>query len=355
MMRLLALAAFGLLLAGAVRAQEKVTVALAIPLTVTDGGEVAAAEELGLFRAEGIVPEYIVFQGAGAFLAQIAQKKVLIGLPLTEPVLSSYEPGKAPLPVRFFYNANPYNGLELAVLKSGPIHTIADLRGHAVGVGALTWGTIPQLRSLLRANGLTPGTDTDIVPVGVLGAGFQALRIGRVAALNFNETWTAMLEQQGTPLRRLPFPPTYAHMISNAYVAHEDTVRTQSDLLARFGRVVTEAKLVCWTNPEFCVEAFWRQHPEARPKDADPQKALADAVALVRHNADRALHDDQGHDRVPGQFDLGAIKDYVAALHSSGELATSDIPVDRLFTNDLVPAFSKFDHAALIERARAAR
>lgn len=353
MIRCFVWAMLGVLLLGNARAQEKVTVALAIPLTVTDGGPVAAAEELGLFRAEGIAPEYIVFQGAGAFLAQIAQKKVLIGLPLTEPVLSSYEPGKAPLPVRFFYNATPYNGLQLAVLKDGPIHSIADLRGHAVGVGALTWGTIPQLRSLLRTSGLTPGTDTDIVPVGVLGAGFQALRSGRVAALNFNETWTAMLEQQGTPLRRLPFPPAYANMISNAYVAHEDTVRTRGDLLARFGRVVTEAELVCWINPQFCVEAFWRRQPESRPKDVDQQKALADAVALVRHSADRALHDDQGHDRVPGQFDLGVIKDYVAAMHNSGEFTTADIPVDRLFTNDLVPAFSQFDHAALIARARA--
>jgi NitT/TauT family transport system substrate-binding protein len=144
-------------------------------------------------------------------------------------------------------------------------------------------------------------------------------------------------------------------MISNAYVAHEDTVRTHGDLLARFGRAVTEAELVCWTNPQFCVQAFWRRQPEAQYKDVDPQKALADAVALVRHSADRILHDEQGRDRVPGQFDLSVIKNYVAALHDAGELSVADIPVDRLFTNDLVPAFSQFDHAALIARARAAR
>ncbi len=37
------------LLAGSASALDKVTVALPVPLTVTDGGPVAAAEELGLF------------------------------------------------------------------------------------------------------------------------------------------------------------------------------------------------------------------------------------------------------------------------------------------------------------------
>ncbi len=69
---------------------------------------------------DGIASLYIVFQGAGAFLSQIAQRKVLIGLPLTAPVLSSYEPGNVPLPVQFFYIATPYNGLQLTVLKDGP-------------------------------------------------------------------------------------------------------------------------------------------------------------------------------------------------------------------------------------------
>jgi hypothetical protein len=78
----------------------------------------AAAIEVGLFHEAGIEPEFIVFQGADAFLSQIAQKKILIGLPLIEPALASYDTGNAKLPVTFFYNANPYNGLELAVLAS---------------------------------------------------------------------------------------------------------------------------------------------------------------------------------------------------------------------------------------------
>ena len=342
-----------MLLASAARA-EHITIGLAIPQGLTDGGGMAAAAELGLFKAENLEPEFVVFQGAGALLPQIATKQVLIGLPLTEPVLASYQPGNAPLPVVFFYNASPYNGMELAVLADGPVQTIADLRGKAVGVGAMTWGTLPQTRSLLRNNGLHPGSDVDIVAVGILGAGFNALRTGRVAALNFNENWNDMLEQQGTKLRRLPFPPAYRRMISNAFVANQDTLKTNPEVLARFGRVVTESLFICNANPRFCVEAFWRAHPESRPKEGDPAQVLADTVATVTKSSKKFLDDDTGKEREFGKFDLSIISDYVTAMQQSGEFASSDIPIDKLFSNALVPEFVKFDRAALLDRARAA-
>ena len=333
---------------------EHITIGLAIPQGVTDGGGMAAATELGLFKAEGLEPEFIVFQGAGALLPQVATKQILIGLPLTEPVLASYQPGNAPLPVVFFYNASPYNGMELAVLADGPVQTIADLRGKAIGVGAMTWGTLPQTRSLLRNSGLHPGSDVDIVPVGILGAGFNALRTNRVAALNFNENWIDLLEKQGTKVRRLTFPPTYRRMISNAFVAHQDTMRSNSEVLARFGRVVTESAFICNANPRFCVDAFWRAHPESKPKEGDPTQNLAEALATVTKSSGKFLDDETGHERSFGQFDLGIIRDYVKAMQESGEFATSDIPVDKLFSNALVPEFVKFDRAALIERAQTA-
>jgi NitT/TauT family transport system substrate-binding protein len=338
---------------GSARA-ERVVIGLAIPPGVTDGG-MAAAAELGLFKAERIEPEYLVFQGAGALLPQIATGQVQIGLPLTEPVLASYQPGNAPLPVTFFYNANPYNGLEIAVLADGPVQTIADLKGRSVGVGALTWGTIPQTRSLLVLNGLHPGKDVDIVAVGVLGAGFNALRTGRVAALNFNEYWNDMLEQQGTRLRRLPFPPAYRRMISNAYVANRGKLKADPDLYARFGRVVAQGAVICDTDPRFCIEAFWRAHPEARPKEEDAAKSMADALAMVTKNTAKVLRDEANNDRVRGAFDLDVIREYVSAMKQSGEFASSDIPLSDVFSNALVPEFTKFDRAALVARVRAAR
>ncbi|SHI07480.1 ABC transporter substrate-binding protein [Pollutimonas bauzanensis] len=350
----------GMLIAGAfaslaAQAADTVTVGLAIPLTVDSGGVYGLGNELGFFKEEGIEVKTVVFQGAGAMLPQVAARKVTIGLPLPEPVLASYETGKTPLPVRYFYNAIPLNEIELAVLADSPIHSIADLKGKKIGVGALTWGTIPATRALLRQQGLTAGKDVDIVGVGVLGSGFLALKEKRVDALNFNSSWHAMLELSGTPLRRLPYPDTFRDMNSNGFVAHQDTLREQPQLLARFGRAYTKALIACEANPKLCVESFWRLQPESRPKTGDAAKQLDEAVFLVKRRMNRTLRNADGSLREFGKFNLPVIRDFVEAMYKSGEFNTANIPVDQIFDNSLVPEFAKFDVAQVQARAKAAQ
>lgn len=334
------------------QALERVVIGLAIPPSVADGGTYALAEELGLFRAENIEVQQIVLPGAGAILPQILQRQLTFGFPLTETLLSAHQPGQAPLPVTYVYNAGPTNVLEIAVRAESPIRTLADLRGGAIGVGALTWGTIPQTRALLRSVGLEPGRDVQIVAVGVLGAGFHALREDRVQALNFNSTWIDLLELSGTPARRLEFPPVFRRMVTNGFLAHRATIEDNPGLVERFGRAYAGAVAACDANPRACVQAFWRRNPQARPQ-ADLDKALEDSIQIVRRHSDRTVRDESGAPRVAGRYDLDVIRDYIVQMHRWGEFRTADIPVDRYFTNDFVEAFNRFDRDALMARARA--
>lgn len=340
---------------GTAQAADTVTIGLGIPLTVDSGGVYAIGKELGFFKDENLDVQTLVFQGAGALLPQVATKAITIGLPLPEPVLASYETGKSPLPVVYFYNAIPANEIELAVLADGPIKTIKDLKGKKVGVGALTWGTIPSTRALLRQEGLVPGKDVEIVPVGILGPGFQALKDGRVDALNYNSLWHTMLEFTGVKIRRLAYPPTFRNMNSNGFITHQDTLRDNPQLLARFGRAYTKSVIACDANPQRCVEAYWRMQPDARPKTDNPALALEQAIALTRLRMTKALRTPDGKTRVPGQFDLETIQQFVVAMHKAGEFNTDQIPVTRIFSNQLVPQFSDFDLQAVRAKALAAQ
>lgn len=333
-------------------AADKVLVGLAIPPTITDGGVYAIADELGLFKEQNIEVESVVLQGAGAIVPQLLQKKVTFGFPLPETLLAAHKPGEPPLPLTYVYNANPYNSLELSVLASSDIKSIKDLKGGKIGVGALTWGTIPQTRALLRSEGLEPGKDVSIVAVGNLGSGFHALRENRVEALNFNSTWIDLMELEGTKARRLAYPPVFANMIVNGFLTHADTVKQQPDLIARFGRAYAQAVVACDANPKACVEAFWKRNPQAKPQ-GDVDKALADNVEILKRRLALTVRDAQGKDRVPGAFDLEIIRAYVKAMHEYGEFATADIPLETYFSNQFVPEYSKFDRAALIARAKA--
>jgi NitT/TauT family transport system substrate-binding protein len=331
---------------------DEVTVALAIPPAVHDGAPYAAAQALGLFKEANLSVKTIVFQGAGALLPQVAGKRVTFGYPTSEPVIASYFSGKDPLPLRYFYNGVPGNTMEFAVLADSPIRTLADLRGRQVGVGALTWGTIPGGRAALRIAGLEPGRNVEYVAVGALGAGFQALRTHRVDALNFNSSWNDLLEFSGTKIRRIAYPAVFQETAGNGFIAHVDTLRDQPDLVRRFGRAYTQAQIVCEANPTFCVKAFWQQHPESKPT-GDEARQLAESAELLARRLKRVLYTPSGAPRVPGQYDLNAIQRGIDAMAKAGEYPSADVPLQKIFSNEFVPAFSDFDRAALIRRAKA--
>jgi len=340
-----------LLAHGSAHALDAVTVGLAVPPAVHDGAAYAAADKLGLFKEEGLDVTVLVFQGAGALITQVASKRITFGYPTSEPVLSSYLNGGTPVPVRYFYNGVPANTMEFAVLTSSPVKTLADLKGKKIGVGALTWGTIPGGRAALREAGLTPGTNVQYVPVGALGSGFQALRSGAVDALNFNSSWDDMLELSGTPIRRIRYPAVFDETAGNGFIAHQDTFRDHPDLIARFGRAYTKAQVVCDANPAFCVKAFWQAHPEAKPQ-GDEAKNLRDAVEVLKRRMTRVLETPDGKPRQPGAYNLPAIRANLAELQKVGEFPSGVVPIDQVFSNQFVPEFSRFDAAALRERAR---
>lgn len=335
----------------AAHALDQVSVGLAIAPAVHDGAPYAAADALGLFKEEGLSVRLIVFQGAGALIPQVAGKRVTFGYPAAEPILNSYLNGGTPAPVRYFYNGVPGNTMEFAVLAGSPIRRLSDLKGKKIGVGALTWGTLPASRAALRIAGLTPGKDVSFVPVGALGAGFHALKSGAVDALNFNSSWDDMLELSGTPIRRIAYPASFNETAGNGFIAHRDTFVQQPGLIERFGRAYTKAQIVCEANPAFCVKAFWAAHREARPAGSS-DAALKEAVTLLKRRLQRVLHHPDGTPREAGAYDQKAIKANLVVMQKSGELPAGEVPLDQVFSNQFVAAFSRFDAAALRAKAR---
>lgn len=333
---------------------DEVSIALAIPPAVHDGAPYAAAQELGLFKEQNLAVKLIVFQGAGALLPQVASKRVTFGYPVSEPVISSYFSGKDPLPLRYFYNGTPSQTMEYTVLADSPIKTLADLKDKKIGVGALSWGTIPNSRAALRVAGLEPGKNVEFVAVGVLGSGFQALRSKQVDALNYNSSWGDIFELTGTKIRRIPYPDVFQESPGNGFIAHEDTFKEHPDLIRRFGRAYSEAQYVCEVNPEFCVKAFWRQYPQSKPADADG-KGLEEAKTLLSRRLQRTLYREDGTRRVAGEYDIPVIQAAITAMAKNGEFPSDKVPVEHLFSNEFVSSFNDFDKNALKIRAEAAQ
>jgi ABC-type nitrate/sulfonate/bicarbonate transport system substrate-binding protein len=83
-----------------------------------------------------------------------------------------------------------------AVMDNSPIKTIADLKGKTVGISVIGGGTYGPFKMLLKAAGVDPEKDIKLVEIG-FAASEDALRQGRVDAINMNQPFAARAEAKG--------------------------------------------------------------------------------------------------------------------------------------------------------------
>src|SRR6202048_1354756 len=83
-----------------------------------------------------------------------------------------------------------------AVMDDSPIKTIADLKGKTVGISVIGGGTQGPFNMLLKQNGIDPAKDIKLVEVG-FAVSEDALRQGRVDAVNMNQPFAARAEAKG--------------------------------------------------------------------------------------------------------------------------------------------------------------
>lgn len=310
---------------------------------------------MGYFEDEGIDIEVVPFPGgSGVLIPQIENKSITVGFPTTDPLIKNREPGRDYLPLKFFYNMTRASIYEIVVLEDSDINTLEDLEGANIGVGALTWGSIPIARAMLRAEaGLAEEADYNFIAVGMGGAAYQALIDGEIDALYLFDVPHAQLEGRGVNIRRLYMPERYAGLGSNSLMAHEDTIETQGDMLGRFGRAIAKGTVACDANPEACVRVFWELYPEQKPTEGTEEEILSQAVMVLNTRLQRMLHFPEGTERNFGEFPREMWSNYVEVLYEGGELSTADIDLDSLYTNAFVEQFNDFDHEAVKEEARA--
>ncbi|MGW4168745.1 TAXI family TRAP transporter solute-binding subunit [Streptomyces chartreusis] len=107
-----------------------------------------------------------------------------VALSLADIAWAAYDgaaPFGRPVPLRAIGRVYE-NYLQLAVRADAPIRTVADLAGHTVSLGAPASGGAVLGDRLLRAAGLTPGTDVQVRRL-LLPQAVRAMRDGAIDAL----------------------------------------------------------------------------------------------------------------------------------------------------------------------------
>ncbi len=312
---------------------------------------IVAAKALGFFKDEGLDVEIVEFNGTGTLVPQMTAKRVQVGYPNPDVLMISRQPGKDPLPLKYFYNATRESAWEFIVLADSPVRELKDLKGKKIGVGALTFGNIPITKAMFKELGF----EAELVPVGVGAPAFLAFREKKIDALNLFDSQHATLEVQGTAFRRLAMPKKYKDLFSNGFVAHEDTIRDNPKMLVGFGRAMAKASVFCEVNRAACVKAFWSQYPNQKPTSGDEATNMRNAIKIMDARFNKYLDFEDPKARRWGEFPAQGWKDFAVALYEGGQLSTKDIPVETCYTNALVPEINKFDPAPIVARAKAAQ
>lgn len=341
---------FGLIPAAACHAQTKVVYGNVTSMTLSQG-VIASAKALGFFKEEGLEVEFVEFNGTGTLLPQMTAKRVHIGYPNPDVLMISRQPGKDPLPLKYFYNATRESAWEFIVMADSPIRDLKDLKGKKIGVGALSFGNIPITKAMFKELGF----EAELLPVGVGAPAFLAFREKKVDALNLFDSQHATIEVQGTAIRRLAMPKKYKDLFSNGFVAHEEMIRDDPKTLVAFGRAIAKTSVFCEANRAACVKAFWVLYPNQKPIGGDEATNVRNAIKIMDARFNKYLDFDDQKQRRWGEFPVQGWKDFAATLYEGGQLTTKDIPVETCYTNALVPEMNRFDTAAIVARAKAAQ
>lgn len=349
----LALAAWAFLGPAPSSAADKLTIGLVTPISITTA-PFSFGKELGFYKEEDIEIDLLPFNGTGTLVPQMTAKRVDIGYPNPDFLILARQPGKDHLPLRFFYNVARQSVWEITVPAASKYQSLKDLKGTRLGVFTLSQGSIPITRAMFKDVGLEVGKDVELIAVGAAATAAQALNGKQVDALNLFDTINATLETSGTPLRKLPIDGKYLSLFSNGYIAHEDTIKAKASQLAKFGRAWTKSVIACDANREACVQAFWREYPNQKPSsDADKQLPLQ--VSVLRARLEKLSVEGDPSKPKFGVYSEQVWRNFIELLHDNGQIATKDIDLNSLFTNEFVDQFNAFDAAAVVAKAKAAK
>jgi NitT/TauT family transport system substrate-binding protein len=331
-----------------VRAAGPDTIVFAWPGAISVGyGPFTFAKDLGYLKEENVTLSTLTLDGSGVIIPQLMKGSVFTTFSTLDPLIISRQPGKPDFDFRFVYNSSRNSIWEISVLDSSPIRSVKDLAGKTVGGGALAFGGTPMAKAILKQVGVDPNS-VQFVAVGTEQPAFEALRTGKVDALNLFDISDAKMRLEGMKIRVLSFPPEFSGVSSHAFPVTNKMIH---DLVAKFGRIAAEGTVACNANPVACLHSLWKHYPQMRPPGSDAD-ALAQTLPILEVRLKNMLQWQPGE---PKKFGVFSDKDWnteIISLKAGGLIAT-DPKLDSLYTNQFVDDFNRFDVGAVVRRAKA--
>lgn len=244
----------------------------------------------------------------------------------------------------------------LGVPAGSAIRTVADLKGRKIGIFSLGTGGMPLLKGYLRANGIDPDRDVQIIATGAGAPALEALKSDRVQALMFWGSALTGFENAGTALRVI-FDPAWRALPDFTFATMQRTIDADPAMVEAIARGAAKATLYAQTNPECARQLHWKNFPGSKPTGAgEATLAKWDLALLQTQLATMAAAHTMNGGRLIGAMDPAAYGRMQELMLKDGVIKRSLPAASMLHLKPgFVEAINDFDHNAVIEAAKACR
>lgn len=245
----------------------------------------------------------------------------------------------------------------LAVDAGGPIKSVKDLKGKTIGVFNLATGGIAFLNGLLRANGMDPAKDIQMVALGMGAAPVEAMRSGKVQGLIYWGSAIASFENAGLKFRKIigddwQVYPEYTLTTLKA------TADKDPAMLVGIARGIVKAQVFAVANPECAVKIYLSHAKAARPQGVDEATFVKQQLHSLEANlaSNISAFKQYGSGKAWGAYDPSAWKKLADFMLQAKQI---DAPYDTtqlpIAVPDFVHKINDFDKAAIEASAKACK
>jgi NitT/TauT family transport system substrate-binding protein len=215
---------------------------------------------------------------------------------------------------------------------------------------------MPLLKGYLRANGINPDTDVQIIATGAGAPAFEALKSDRVQALMFWGSALTGFQNTGAKMRVL-FDPAWRALPDFTLATMQKTIEADPAMVEAISRGAAKATLFAQTNPECTRKIHWKNFPSTKPTGADEAVLAKWDLALL----ETQLETMSMAYAMNGGKQIGAMN--AAAYGRMQDLMLKDGLIKRTVTPEsmlylkpgFVEAINNFDHKAIVDAAKACK
>jgi NitT/TauT family transport system substrate-binding protein len=310
----------------------------------------AVAKYVGYFKQEGLDVSFIMVRGSGEAAIQVSAGNADVAAASPVDAVIGLQPGKD-LDIKFFYDVYYRNIWSIYVPEGSPIKNVAAVKGKKLGVIGMGSAGVPFGRAYVRAAGLDPEHDVSFLAVGVGAQAINAVRQKFVDALVYPENLLNKLKVLGLAMVALPVSQKLANLPDTSLFARRETIRDKPKMLIGLARALDKGYYFNIANPAAAVKIAWKLYPEAEPKNLPPDKALKGGI-FVNQERMKIWHSAQTGPRRDGSFLTPQWHDFVDFMLQQ-KLLTQPVPLDKIYTNALIPEINKFDRDKVRAEAKA--